>query len=308
MRFEAGFVALGSILLGAACLLTAFTLDGFGLAGGCIGAWIAGQPDAACASTVEAWAALSADGAGRLLLASGLLPLASGLAAGVVLVGRELETGTAELSWSLARSRSRWLGQRLGVLALFVIGSSVLVAAASARMETAHTAGGLWISPFADADLFGLPVIARSVLALGIGAAGGALVGRTLPAFLVGLLVVAAVVTATSVAQPLFGRLPTTDIGGPGYVAAYLRDSDVEFRFITPDAQLLSKDEALGLVPPGADAADWLQSHMQLLPLGISAAKTFQWQLLTSGIYVAIGGLGLALAALATSVRRPLNG
>lgn len=306
VRFEAAFIVIASVIVATASLLCAAWLEGYGLASGCIGAWLAGTPDAACTATVEGWAGLSSDGAGRLLLASGLLPLAAGLAAGVVLVGRELESGTAELSWSIARSRTRWLVGRLGVLGLLVLIFSSGVAVASNSLENAHTAGGLWISPFADADLFGLPVVARSVLAFGVGTAAGALIGRTLPAFLAGIVIVMAVVTATSVAQPAFARPPTTGIGGPGYVASYLADPDAEFRFVTRDAHLLTKDEALALVPVGSDAADWLQSNMQLLPLGISGSKTFSWQLLASGLYASLGIVCLTVGVLVALRRRPL--
>jgi hypothetical protein len=306
VRFEAAFIVTASVIVATASLLCAAWLEGYGLASSCVGAWLAGTPDAACTATVEGWAGLSSDGAGRLLLASGLVPLAAGLAAGVVLVGRELESGTAELSWSLAHSRTRWLVRRLSVLGLLVVVLSSAVAVASNSLENAHTAGGLWISPFADADLFGLPVVARSVLAFGVGSAAGALIGRTLPAFLVGVVIILAAVTAMSVAQPAFARLPTTGIGGPGYIATYLADPDVEFRFVTRDARLLTKDEALALVPAGTEAADWLQSNMQLLPLGISGSKTFSWQLLTSGVYASLGVIGLTIGVVVGLRRRPL--
>lgn len=306
VRFEATFIVLISSSVAVANLLCAAWLESYGLSSDCVGAWLAGTPNAACSTTVEGWANLSGEGAGRLLLASGLVPLASGLAAGVVLVGRELESGTAELSWSLAASRWTWLRRRLGVLGLTTVLLSILLAGASTWLEKAHTAAGLWISPFADAELFGLPVIGRSVLALGVGTAAGALIGRTLPAFLVGAVVLLAAVSMTSAGQAAFARLPTTDIGGPGYVATYLADPDVEYRFVTRDAHLLTRDEALARVPAGANAPDWLQSNMQLLPLGISGSKTFGWQIVVSGLYAAIGIGGLAIGIATALRRRPL--
>jgi hypothetical protein len=306
VRFEAAFVVLASAGLAMACLVCAVALDEYGLAGGCIGAWLAGTPSATCTSTVEAWASLSSDAGGRLLLASGLVPVFVGLTAGVVLIGRELESGTAELSWSLSKSRVRWLRGRLAVLGSLVIACCALVAVASARLETAHTADGLWISPYADAELYGLPVVARGVLSFGIGALAGAAIGRTLPAFLVGMATVAVILSVTSAAQPAFARMPVADVGGAGYVAAYLADPDVEFRFLTRDGEMLTEGQALALAPSGADPASWLQSNLQLLPLGVSASKTFSWQLLVSSFYASVGFVVLATGSFIGLRRRPL--
>jgi hypothetical protein len=306
LRFETSSIVIVSLGVTAASLICSWWLDSYGLASGCISAWIGGNFTGDCASTVQAWAGLSSEAAGRLLLASGVAPVAAGLAAGVALVGGELEGGTAELTWSFARSRWRWFSRRAGVLGLLVVVFSAAVAIASDRLEGSHTAGGLWISPFADADLFGLPVVARSLLAFGVGTATGAAIGRTLPAFLVGTGIVLAVLTATSVAQPAFARLPTPGIGGPGYVAAYLSDPDVDVRFITSDARMLTTQEAIALVPPGRPPGEWLQANLQLFPLGISAATTFRWQAVISLVYGATGGLALAVGALISLRRRPL--
>ena len=117
-----------------------------------------------------------------------LLGFPVGLIVGIPLVARDIEHGTAQLAWTLGRSRPRWLLSRIafGVLAVVALlaGLAVLTDVLGAAMRP-------------DADLSrsfhfegnrGVIIVARGILALGIGVLVGAILGRQLPALLLGLI------------------------------------------------------------------------------------------------------------------------
>jgi hypothetical protein len=278
-----------------------------GMTTACMTSWlVAPFSDPACQATVEGWSDVVSNLGSRVLSAAGPFSLASGLVLGVGLVASELESGTAELTWSLALDRRRWFfADFLRRLAIVVLSLSVL-ALVLWGMEAVRTAGGLWLSPWPDAELYGLPVIARGCLGLAVGAFFGSLVGRQLPALLCGAVVVIALTFVTGTAQDGFVHVPDAQPGAAGYVAAYLANDDVEIRFVTPDNQLLTRAEALASVPAGvADPAAWLQANEPLMPFGITEARTRAWQVLVSMLYL-LAATGFTIGASAiTSKRRP---
>lgn len=113
-----------------------------------------------------------------------------GLIVGIPLVARDIEQGTAQLAWTLGRSRTRWLLRRIGFGLLVVV---VLLAGLAVATDVLGAA----VRP--DEDLSrgfffegnrGHIIVARGILALGVGVLVGAILGRQLPALLLGLVVV----------------------------------------------------------------------------------------------------------------------
>lgn len=112
-----------------------------------------------------------------------------GLIVGIPLVARDIEQGTAQLAWTLGRSRTRWLLRRLAFGALVAVvllaGWAVMTDVLGAAMQpnddlerTFHFEGNR-----------GMIIVARGILALGVGVLVGAMVGRQLPGLLLGLIV-----------------------------------------------------------------------------------------------------------------------
>ncbi len=308
-RFEVLAIVVLSLLLTAGAVATRAALDNLGLTEDCIGQWLVNpDPLAGCGPTIEQWSSLSSEVGGRLLTATTFFPVLAGLILGVIVVGREVETGTAELAWSLAWSRSRWFRDRVVVFGLVLSATLVPLAIAMVGLEEARTANGIWISGYSDADLFGAPVVARGFFGLGLGLAYGAVAGRVLPALMVGVVTIVVVVSGLAFGQALFGNVATgpQSIGGPGYVASYLANPDVDFRFATKDGRLLTAAQAEANAPAGVgDLAGWLQANYSLIPLGVSGAKTGQWQLISTGVYVLVALAGGGVAWLVVNRRRP---
>ena len=114
-----------------------------------------------------------------------LTPFALGLFLGVPVVAREIEGRTAGIAWTLSRSRSRWLIQRVLPLVVVVIVLAAAVGIGSEFVTRTNPFAELAANPgFADYTARGwmLPVRALAVLLLAI--AVGAMVPRQLPALL----------------------------------------------------------------------------------------------------------------------------
>jgi hypothetical protein len=127
-----------------------------------------------------------------------------GLVLGVPLVAREVEHGTAQLAWTVSRSRLRWLVGRvafatlIGVLlsALLAVTTDVLAAAMLPNIELSQ-----------DFNMHGNRgplIVGRTILGLGAGVLVGALLGRQLPALLLGLFVIGGLYAVSWAGFPLW--------------------------------------------------------------------------------------------------------
>ena len=111
-----------------------------------------------------------------------------GIFLGVPLVAREVERGTAQLAWTMSRSRGRWFLRRLAfvlVLAVVLLG---VVAVVTELFAGAMTPRSDLSQDFVLYGGRGPLVVARGLLGLGIGVLAGALIGRQLPALLIALV------------------------------------------------------------------------------------------------------------------------
>lgn len=119
------------------------------------------------------------------------IAILAGLLIGVTIVGREVETRTAMMAWTLSPSRIRWLLPRVGIAAvgLIVLAGSVGLSldALFARLDPG--------SPLAENlrqyELRGWLIPVRALEAFSIGTLVGSLMGRSLQALLVAVLAAA---------------------------------------------------------------------------------------------------------------------
>ncbi len=139
-------------------------------------------PDAACDAALAAH--YSADDEANLVLggAAILAPLV-GVLLGVPLVAQELELRTSALAWSLNPSRRRWLvGRTLPMVALVLVGLGVVGLTTSWLADALESSQGT--RALNDIGHYGLVMMSRGLLALGIALLAGALLGRMVPALL----------------------------------------------------------------------------------------------------------------------------
>lgn len=128
-----------------------------------------------------------------MLLLSELAPFAVGILLGVPLVAREIDGRTAQLAWSLSRSRTRWLiGRVLFVVAIALVCLGLLAWTSEGAAALLDPTRDL-TRDFNFADNRGPILVARGFLALALAVLVGAVVGRMLPALLAAILLVAGV-------------------------------------------------------------------------------------------------------------------
>ncbi|MDQ2966083.1 MAG: hypothetical protein M3R57_09580, partial [Chloroflexota bacterium] len=242
-RFEVGAGALALILVGAAALWVNSRMQGVLVPAGCLEAWMRVGPfqvGPECEGPVREFLTMNEEEAGKVLAAMAVLPIVAGLLAGVALVGRELESRTAQTAWGLAASRRRWFARQLWPI-LVVLGVTVTFAAlAVGVLETTRRIISSY--PFMDLGLFGPIVVARAFAALGIGLFVGAALGRTLPAFIIGaVLSVLLVSTAGSASYQWASSQPRVVLAGPD------AETGMSFGSVwqAPDARFLTEDLVL---------------------------------------------------------------
>jgi hypothetical protein len=205
-------------------------------------------------------------------------------------------------------SRTRWLARQLTpVLALLGI-ATVFAAAAASVLETTQAR-----TVVEHLTLQGPIVVARALAAFGIGLLVGSVVGRSLPAFIVGMVLCVAL---AFVAEPVrlgwldARKVPIDHVISNGY--------SFGFAWRAPDGTLTpyNQDAFARLVPAGAvvgspngeqDAFEaWLYDHGdQLLQLGVPDEVARGWLPIefTGMSLIGLGAIGAA--AIVVNRRRP---
>jgi len=323
-RFELGAVVLAGIVVGVSALLVAYRLDALGVAPGCIVDYLGRARGPAgtgeCFGPMSAWSSILSREGGPVGTAMNLLPFAAGLLAGVPIVARELETRTAQTAWSLNASRMRWLVRQI-VPVVIVVGLAVAFAGMAASVLQAHRQSWGELA-FFDIGRHGPPVVARAFGAFGVGLLVGALLGRTLPAFVVGALLSVAVATAVGVARDGWLRElePVVIMDGSaarGEVDISPRTLQTGWAWLRPDGSQMSNDDALALVPVDVAEHDdpvqpiasmqWLEERgYALVPLGVTDERALDWTQYDALAFGLVGLGSIGGAVVVVNRRRPL--
>lgn len=127
---------------------------------------------------------------------------AVGLILGVPLVAREIEHGTAQLAWTMGRSRVWWLLGRMTFTALVCVALTAMLAATTEVLATTMRPDIDMSQDFHFHGNRGPLIVGRAMLGLGAGVLVGALIGKQLPALLVGMIVVGALYAASLAGLP----------------------------------------------------------------------------------------------------------
>jgi hypothetical protein len=324
-RFEVGAGALAAIVLGASALVVEYRLMALNVAPGCIDNWLlrADGPEGAgaCVGPMHAWGEILGVEGGLVFSVMKYLPFGIGLLAGVPIVARELEARTAQTAWSLSGSRLRWLFGQLAPI-LFLLGVTVTFAALAASvLEVNNLAWGGY--GYFDIGLHGPLIVARAFGAFGIGLLVGALLGRTLPAFVLSAaLTLALTVVVGDVREKWLASLDSvviaeTSAGGDGVATDRLAKMvQTGWGWRAPDGVRLSFDESLARVPRKifehddpvqyADSSAWLDSHgYAYLEFGVTDETAMGWAPYDALAFSLIGAASLAGTIVVVNRRRP---
>ncbi|WEH17043.1 ABC transporter permease [Streptomyces sp. VNUA24] len=127
-----------------------------------------------------------------------LAPALIGAWAGGALIGRELETGTAQLAWTQSVTPARWLAAKLAVPAVVIVSGTVLLTLLnrlvwSREERLRHAVSGRDWFEYTAFTANGTLATAYALLALALGVLAGLLIRRSLPALAAGFTGVAVV-------------------------------------------------------------------------------------------------------------------
>jgi len=312
LRFEIVAMTAAVIVLGGVAVYIAWQLGQVGIRRECL---YPNTPfpyelhpalEAACQASRDRFYELVNTG-GQVLAMTVLIPCVAGLLIGVPLVARELESGTASLAWTLNRSRRTWYLRRVIPLAAIVGLALLLPAAATVVMQGASQPDvDPWAS-FSDGSLRGPAVLVRGLLAMGVGVLAGAVVGRQLPAVIIGgllaILLIGFVVpggvqvySATlgewrAAAQVTSGDL-TLDIG--------YRDKS--------SGAVVGYDAAYGgapTLPDGSYDENWVQAHFDQVVLVVPGPRYPEVAAVECAALGALAVVVLGLGGLIVDRRRP---
>jgi len=310
-RFEVVSAVVAAILVGAAALWVGARLAELDIPGRCYPIWLGSVAEMTpeCSASIRAFQEVYSAPAGLVLVAMGVLPLTVGLIAGVSVVGRELETRTAQTAWALAASRRRWFARQLWPI-LVVLGLAMAFAATAASLLVASRTA-YYFGVLDDIGLHGPLALARAVMALGLGLVTGAALGRTLPALIVGAVLSFVLLFAAGTARDAWVQaqqpveLEYAFVGNPMFDGRW-----VEQAWRAPDGRLVgeAEAEAMALVPPEGQADPWAwlaENDYDAVALGIPAETLGYWEPMEVGATI-VAALALVLGTvLIVDRRRP---
>lgn len=205
-RWELILVAFGVAATAIGMLWLASHLDGMRTASPeCLGlapdpGFFSDSTPPACQAVLQTYFDTSNLGQTLLYLSFGA-PFGIGVLLGAPLVAREIDGGTAQLAWSIGRSRTWWLLRRIAFITLSVALALGLLAVTSEILAAALAPERTLSEDFIWFGRRGWLIVARGIGALMLGMLVGAVIGRVLPAILAAVLVMALAFTGLSFAQ-----------------------------------------------------------------------------------------------------------
>lgn len=313
-RFEILAVAIMVVVLVISAVLVRNRLDAAVVTPECWLVWFGQGPfgSAACEAPVQAFLAINEEEAGKVMAAMALLPLAVGLFLGVPLVAREIEAGTAPTVWFLAGSRSRWL---LGRMVPVVVILLLLLGGLTIATEFLWSGREPW-SPalrFGDAGLHGPVIVAKGLAAFGLALLVGAVLGRLLPAVIIGAALCLVLYLGAEMAINIWLRdesLRHAVVVDPqksgGDQSNFPGGTYFSQQWQSPDGTLLEQEEALQRVPAGVtDPYAWLYDNLKTVMTGVPGTAYPEWSRMETTGFALIGVGALLLAFPVVSRRRP---
>ena len=311
-RFEVTAATLAALALGVWALVVNYRLAAISVPSGCFDTLHAtgSANGGGCAGPIHAWGSILADEGVRIVAAMAYLPFLVGLLGGVPIVARELEARTAQTAWWLEGSRLRWL-LRQAAPVLTVLGIAVAFAALTASGVEADRQL-LGYPPFEDLGLHGPLVVVRAFAAFGVGLLLGALVGRSLPAFILGAVLSLALVFVAGEIRDRW--LATRDPVVVGDAAAVVTTG---WAWHTPASRQISDQQAKALVPTEVSQQDigqdqalhsigWLEDHgYSEVALGVTEEMAMGWGPYDALFFGLVGLVSVAGAIVLVDRRRP---
>ena len=308
-RFEVLAVALAALVVSGFAVFARIQLDAAGATTACFDEWFLGagpNTTGPCGAAMRKFFEIDNALAAPVMSAAAFLPLVAGLLLGVGLVARDIETGTAGPVWALARSRLVWLGMRTAPLIAVLVVALGVCALASDFLTVGRQP---WVHgpSFADSGAHGPALVARGLAAFALALLVGSILGRTLPAVIVGAVLLAAFWVGGEVARYRWLSDEARNHLQDKAVNAYTLPGGTGFDSysIAADGALMTDAEAYALAPPDVDPVEWVAANFRGVNVGIPGSEYPRWLAIELVEYLAIAGIAGALAGVVVERRRP---
>ncbi len=316
-RFELVAVLGGALLLFAAALFVVGKLDGVGVPRECfaegynpyeedpgVSTGTAPRPRSGCSQLAREFDEIDYGMASPLFGLATLFPVLAGILVGGPAVARELERGTLPLAWTMGGSRRRWLAIRLGVLFAFLLLAFVPLALAMDRLETARIPTLDSAQSFQHEGMRGWVLVGRGLAAFGVTALLGLLVGRQVPAIIVGIIASVAIALGGYLAVDSWARgvAEARSAESSGRADRYV-DSLLRSR---ADGSYVSFDEAYSMQPQHEqfDDGSWFEQNFEQISMVVPGARYRESELIGTGVLVGATGLCVLVAVWLVERRR----
>lgn len=247
-RFEVVALTLLAALGLVATLVVAARLDAVGFGAHCNEAMRIGTTiPADCEFKMNQFYQIASE-TGIVSALSMIAPFVAALLLGVAVVGREIERGTTRLAWALTPSRLRWFLQRFLPVLLVVGGGAFVLGIAADRLLAATEPGLDPSNAFTQFGFRGVVLAARVVFVLALATLVGAVMGRALPALIVGGILAGAALTG---GIQVHGKILESE--AVVIENAQMGDLNMDQRFRLPDGRLIGWEEVEQYDPPPTD-------------------------------------------------------
>jgi hypothetical protein len=301
-RIEVGIAVVAILGLAAWAAFAVLNAAAVGVSDTCFALLGVTGPDdwGACRVPLYAWADAHAGAGDHFRQMIEFIPFAAATLVGVPVVARELEARTAPIAWSLHPSRTRWLIHQLVPIVVLVGLAAAALGVAAGALEHDWDVWGGGQPDVVHIGHYGPGLVARMFGALGVGVALGALLGRQLPAFLLGFaLMLGSVNALTGVRDAWFASHEAHVLDGSGVAT--------DWAWRTPAGVVITKEEAAALAPPDADTQSWLYENGYTdVALGISTETAMGWAPYEAAAYVGLGVVSIGIAGWLVNRRRPV--
>lgn len=301
-RFEVMAFSLLTALGVIATLVVAARLDAVGFGAHCTEAMRTGTTTPAdCEFKMNQFYEIVSSEAGIVSALSLIVPFVAALLLGVAVVGREIERGTTRLAWALTPSRQRWFLQRFLPVLLVVGGGAYVLGIALDRLLTATEPGLDPSNAFTQFGFRGAVLAARVVFVLALGVLVGAVMGRALPALIVGGILAGVAITG---GIQVHGKILESE-------AVVIEDGQagdlyMDQRFRLPDGRLIGWDEVEQYDPPPTDpefTGEW--PTLPTFTFGVPGSRYREVELREVGALAGGSLVALLITAGVIQRRRP---
>lgn len=308
--FELTAVVVAALVLLAAAVIVRSRLLDVAPDPACLRALWLSEEMAGCRDATE-YVTRSGDEGDRVMTAFGLVPLLVAGLLGAIAGARDLDEGAAPLSWSLYRSRLRWLAQRAVLVTAVVVAISAVCMAGAGMLADAR----LLIAPvgetFRDYGLVSAPVVLRSVVVMAFGLLVGLALGRQLPALLVATAFAVALPMGLGAVMP-YGE-PLRVVSAPEHQASDEARLGLDLwmgyqMWQARDGALYLESEALAGAPTPNDYAGtlaWLDENFDQVDFVLPGSSRQLVELRECAMLGAVSGGLLLVSAVVVRRRRP---